>query len=610
MKFGRFLHWMGLLAGGLIQFLSSTALAESGPTFNYRLEKNFEALTPSEHTAAKKTALTTQFPLLRVCADPGNMPLSNIRREGLQNRIAQVLAKKMGAKVSYFWRLYLERGLTRETFANNECDLLMGMPEGHGDVLTTVSIYRSTYVLAYRSDRGLNIESLDDPILKKLRVGVFQHSGLREAFSRHGLNSQLQLHVISHDADLVPENQPWRQVQKVVDGELDVAGVWGPFAGFLKAMKGAPLTLQPVNLMDDVTPLEFSVAIGLRKSDVVLKYALDNALEASKDKIRKILTDFGVPLVQCSPCVVSGDLPSHGSYYERFLEASQKRFLEPLDSSFVRLDESTASADQLVTRARLKQWLADGADLQDELENAVLASDHDRVKFLIEKGAGVDESDKLGFAPLHTAARYRDSDMISLLLALDADPNLPDADGWMPLIHTAYRNHVPSVRALAAAGADLEARTPKGLTALLLAIGERKFYAVKALLEAGAAVDVRLNAGNLTPLMLMATQTKAFDRTARVAEGPDPIETAKTLIEHGADVNTVSADGVTPLMIAAGHDNAAMIGLLVQSGANLDANSKAGKTALDIAREGMHDAAVRTLQLFSNPGQSAPIRAQ
>ena len=179
--------------------------------------------------------------------------------------------------------------------------------------------------------------------------------------------------TLSHNADLHPENQPWRQVQEVIDGSLDVAGVWGPFAGWLKTMKSEPITLQPVNLWEDLVPMEYELAAGVRKTDAKLKYLLDLALEDSKAEIEKILTDYGVPLVQCSTCLVQGNLPAHGAY------------ITPASTEYKAKPEA-ASPDQVVTEQRVEAWLAEGADLTQELSNAVLASDQARIKFLVKEG--------------------------------------------------------------------------------------------------------------------------------------------------------------------------------------------------------------------------------
>ena len=559
--------------------------------------KSFDELTHAEKTIAKKLARTTKLHNLRVCADPGNMPLSNDKREGYQNKIIEVLGRAMDTSVSYFWRPYLERGLTRETFANNECDILLDMPADYQSLLTTVPVYRSTYVLAYRDDGDISIKDLDDPLLKTLRVGVFQHSGVRLALAKHGVRDNVDIHVISHDADLSPEKQPWRQVQKVADGKLDVAAAWGPFAGYVKTKMGAPLTLQPVNLMEDQIPLEFSLAIGMRKTNAVLKYRLEDALESSKGEIKQILTDYGVPLVNCSKCVVTGDIPSHGSFFARGQQAAHEIFLLPPQDERTQLNRDQASADQIVTAERVEDWLDHGADLTTELSNAVLASDRERVELLLDKGADINKRNLQGLAPLHAAARQRDSTMMTFLIERGADLNARDGDGWTPLAHAAFRNHVPSIDVLAAAGADLEAGPP-GFTPLSIALAEGKFYAAKGLLEVGASVNAPSGAEALTPLMLIASQLQLDQRATSLSQGPSSVEIANMLIERGADVNAKSSKGVTPLMVAATHDNPPLIGVLVQAGAELGAKTPDGQTALEIASANHNAAAVQQLKLL------------
>ena len=184
-----------------------------------------------------------------------------------------------------------------------------------------------------------------------------------------------------------------------MNGDLDVAAVFGPFAGWVKTMKDEPLTILPVNLQDDKVPLEFELAIGVRKTDAFLKYMLEFALEDHAEEVEKILKDYGVPLVQCSKCIVAGDLPAHGSYIAL---ADQKFEARP----------DLASPDQVVTKEKLESWLAEGADLSQELSNAIDANDFDRVKFLVEKGADVNKPDPQGWTPLQNAARQRRDEMI------------------------------------------------------------------------------------------------------------------------------------------------------------------------------------------------------
>lgn len=572
--------------------------AAAQPEVLFDKEIPFEEMTSAEKTAAKREARRRRYDQLTFCADPGNMPLSNNRREGLQNKIAEAVAAKMGARVVYFWRPYLERGLTRETFDNRECEVLIEVPYGYQRVLTTIPIYRSTYVFAVRRDSGIEIDGFEDPDLRSKRVGVFQHSGMREALARHGIKDGLDLHVISHDADLSPEKQPWRQVKAVIDGELDIAAVWGPFAGWL-VERGEPLSLTPANLMEDEVILEFDLAFGVRANDAVLKYALDLALKAAEPQIEEILGNFGVPLVACSNCVVNGDLPSHGTFFQRFKAVPQDRFTKVKPEEARKVDLTLASEDQVMTVAKLSKALDDGADAGAELANAVLASDEDRVAFLLERGASIDARDLQGAPPLVTAAKSRDTQMMAFLLDRGADIAVTDRAGWSALHHAVLRNHVPSIELLAERGADLEAMAPGRLSPLALAISEGMRWAAQALIESGAPVDQVFADDELTPLMVLATQGEAFDRETRVAGGPSVLELAELLIVKGADVNAATRHGITPLMTAAGHDNAAMIGVLIKAGADPARVSHAGRTALDIAKLGRNDHAAKSLQVFA-----------
>jgi quinoprotein dehydrogenase-associated probable ABC transporter substrate-binding protein len=576
-----------LAAGAFSGFVAAAAVA-ADPGF--RANKDFDELTAAEKTAAKmagkKAFEQKSFGALRVCGDPGNMPLSSIDGEGFQNKIMTVLARSMGTQVINFWRPYLERGITRQTFETNDCDVLVDIPAVYGGVLTTVPVYRTTYVLAWRNDRGLEVSGLDDPKLKDLKIGVYQTSAIREVLKRRGLSSNVVVHTVSHNGDLLPEQQPTYQVQQVIDGKLDVAAVWGPFAGWLPKMKGAPISVLPVNLMDDDVPLEFDLSLGVRPTNVVLKFALDYALEANRAEIEKILRDFGVPLVKCSKCVVAGDLPAHGFYTKPF-EISHGAKAE-------------GSPDQVVTRARLEAWLADGADVQSELANAVLASDEARIRFLIEKGAEINKPDGQGYGALQSAARNRSDKIIPLLVDLGADVNGRDNDGFTALIHAAQRNHVPTIKALVARGADVELAAAGGFAPLSLAIEDGKFLAAKSLIELGASVNVTAGADRVTPLMVTASQLAVGGAAKEIErrQGLRSTDIATALIERGADVNAVNVQGVSALMIASARGNIPMIGLLLEAGADPAKTSKAGKTAIDIARENLNEDAAKSITLF------------
>jgi quinoprotein dehydrogenase-associated probable ABC transporter substrate-binding protein len=539
------------------------------------LSKDFDDLTPSEQiairAAAKAAYKQKKLKELKVCADPGNMPLSDIKGEGFQNKMAEVLGEAMGAQVSFNWRPFIERGLTRQTFDQDMCDVLMDMPANYGPMLTTFPIYKTPYVLVYRNDKGLKLTGLDDPKLKDLKIGVFETSALRAALAKRGIVDNITLQVPSHDGDLVPEHQPWHIIQDVTDGKLDVAGVFGPFAGWRVAQKHEPLTILPVNLDDDTIPLEFDLGIGVRKTDAFLKYMLEFALDDKKDEIEKILHDYGVPLVQCSKCLVQGDLPAHGSY----IAVNQQDF---------KVRPDLASPDQVVTEKKVEQWLAEGADITQELSNAVNADDHERIKFLVSKGADVNKPDSNGYTPLTNAARQRQDKTVKLLIDLGANPNLADGNNMTPIITAAMREAVPTIKVLVGAKANIEEPGPQGFKPLSLALAESHYEAAKTLLEAGADPNATSGDEALTPLMIAASQTQPAEGERFLPGSTRPIDVAKELVDRKADVNAKSSTGMTALMIAAAHNNPPMIGLLIESGADADAKNDQGQSAADIAK--------------------------
>src|SRR5258708_25981016 len=138
-------------------------------------------------------------------------------------------------------------------------------------------LYRSTFVLVYRSDKGIDIKSLDDPVLKKLRIGVFQVSAMRTALSEHHIVDNTVIHYLSHNADIEDANRPSYQIQQVIDGTLDVAAAWGPMAGYYKNLLHAPLTILPPKLIEDQVPMEFDMTLAAPRGRPDIKAAVEAA---------------------------------------------------------------------------------------------------------------------------------------------------------------------------------------------------------------------------------------------------------------------------------------------------------------------------------------------
>ena len=527
--------------------------------------------------AASAVATAGDLKSLTVCADPGNMPLSNQKGEGFENKIAQVIGAALGTGVQYYWRPSIERGLMRTTLSEGDCDLWMDMASDTEGAVVLAPLYRSTFVLAYRSDKGIDIKSLDDPAMKKLRIGVFQVSAIRQALADHRIVDNTVIHYLSHNADIVENNQPSYQVQQVIDGTLDIAAAWGPMAGYYKKVLHAPLIIQPVNLMEDEVPMEFDMTLAVPRGRPDIKAAVETALTQHKTEIRQILVDFGVPLVKCDECTVSGDLASHGPY-------------KPPKPDV----ETTAEIAKIhaMRMADLKKWLAQGANPDDELNDAIVANDVERVGYLLTHKAQVNSHDGDGYTPLISAIRSGFVGVATYLVEHKADANLTDRSGWTPLMWATWGDNPDLVNMLIAHGAKLDSTDNDGLTPLAIAAQNAKTKAAQALLTAGADVNAPVAKGGYTPLML-----------ASIAGSN---ELATTLIEHGAKVNATNPGGVTALMIAAAGNRSTVAGLLIKSGADLNARSEDGRTALSIAQANSNDAVVKILEQAAQHGTPKP----
>ena len=518
---------------------------------------------------------------LRVCADPGNMPLSNQKGEGFENKIAEVLGKAFGSGVQYYWRPSFERGLMRTTLAEGNCDVWMNMAADTEGAIVTKPLYRSTFVFAYRSDKGFGtFKSMDDPRLDKLRIGVYQVSAVRQALAQHGVMANTVIHYLSHNGDLVEENQPSYQIQQVIDGKLDIAAAWGPMAGYYKTIKHAPLTIQPVNTIDNTVPLEFDMALAVPRGRPDIAKSVEQALTDRKSEIKKILDDYGVPLVQCEDCIVSGSLPSHGPYKSQ--AQTEQQTAEAVKAA------ADATTDEGVTLAQLKEWLANGADPNEELGNAILGQDLGRIGYLLEHGADVNTRFGDGYTPLVSAVRFGFDKIAAYLIEHKADVNLVDSSNWTPLMYAAWNDDADMVRTLAKHGAKLDTSGPDGMNALSIAAQNSKLKSAAVLIEAGADVNHAAGNGGYTPLMLASTAGS--------------LETVELLLKHSAKVNARNSGGITALMIVAANNESKIATALLGAGADPAVKSDDGRTALSIAQSNNSEALVKLLQHANGSG--------
>jgi quinoprotein dehydrogenase-associated probable ABC transporter substrate-binding protein len=243
-------------------------------------------------------------PALRICADPNNLPYSNRQQQGIENRLAQILASDLGSRVDYFWFPQRENFFDR-TLGAGVCDAVMAVPAGFQEVTATAPYYRSSYVFITRRDRHLSITSFDDPRLKTLRIGV-QVLGDGDdnlppvlALNSRGIIRNVRGYSIFGERLDAPAPQE-QLIKAVADKTIDIAVAWGPIAGYFARRSAAPLDLTAVasDRAHPDLPLSFEIAIGVRKGNLALKKKLDLALVRHRNEISQLLKSYGFPEVR------------------------------------------------------------------------------------------------------------------------------------------------------------------------------------------------------------------------------------------------------------------------------------------------------------------------
>jgi quinoprotein dehydrogenase-associated probable ABC transporter substrate-binding protein len=243
---------------------------------------------------------------LRVCADPYDMPFSNSQGEGFENKIAQLVARDLNATViNYWWPS--RRGVLRNSILGGFCDVMIQAPVGLDPVATTKPYYRSTYYFVFRADRGLQLRSLDDTILKHLKIGVnmigYDYTNTPPA---HALGSRGIVGLVGFGNFLNPDpkaDHPDDIIKAVAKDSIDVAIVWGPLAGYWAKQQPVPLAMVALPDSDAVSgmPFAFSMAMAVRHRDKALKATLDSVIDRRHGEITEILRQFNVPMIELRP---------------------------------------------------------------------------------------------------------------------------------------------------------------------------------------------------------------------------------------------------------------------------------------------------------------------
>jgi mxaJ protein len=237
---------------------------------------------------------------LRVCADPDNLPFSDANAGGFENKIVAIIARDLGASVSYTWWAQ-RRGFIRNTLRAGLCDLVPGTVASMEMLRTTAPYYRSGYVFLSREADDRRIASLDDEALRSLRIGVQligedgDNTPPAHALARRGIVSNVRGFLVSGEGRGSGQGSPI--VDAVASGEVDVALVWGPTAGYFARRSSVPLRIAPVRPRIDgpMLPMVFDISMGVRRDDAALRAEIDAALDRNRREVDAVLAAYGVP---------------------------------------------------------------------------------------------------------------------------------------------------------------------------------------------------------------------------------------------------------------------------------------------------------------------------
>jgi mxaJ protein len=253
-----------------------------------------------EQPAAPAKASDEPLKSLRVCADPNNLPFSNRKREGFEDKIAALIARDLNVPLEYDW-LPQRLGFYRTALKTFTSNLVMAAPGGFEKALITNPYYRSTYVFVYRKNSATPIRSFDDAALRRVKIGVPLTGGDNtpptHALAKRKIIDNLTGFTAFDETDGKPGE---RIIAAVAKGDIDVAIAWGPQAGYFAKRQGVELELAPVSPEDDVQgdaklPFTFEICMALRRPDKMLRSKINTIIAQRRAEIDQILDDFSVP---------------------------------------------------------------------------------------------------------------------------------------------------------------------------------------------------------------------------------------------------------------------------------------------------------------------------
>jgi quinoprotein dehydrogenase-associated probable ABC transporter substrate-binding protein len=249
---------------------------------------------------AQGVGLDAEFELvdpkvLRVCADPSNLPFSNEKGEGFENKIMELMAGKLDKKLAYVWYPQ-STGFVRNTLGARRCDVIPGFPQGDELAQVTNPYYRTAYALVIKPGSGLDdLDSLGDPRLKEKRIGIVAGTPPATYLAVNGLMGRAKPYPLVVDTRV--DSSAQAMMRDLASGEIDVGVLWGPMAGYYAKQANPPMRIALLLKETGGPQLAFRIAMGVRPADQNWKRQLNKLIADNQADINRVLLGFGVPLL-------------------------------------------------------------------------------------------------------------------------------------------------------------------------------------------------------------------------------------------------------------------------------------------------------------------------
>jgi quinoprotein dehydrogenase-associated probable ABC transporter substrate-binding protein len=243
--------------------------------------------------------------VFRACGDPRNLPFSNDKGEGFENKLAELFAAKLGKKLSYTY-FPQATGFVRMTLGSFRCDIIMGFPQGDDQAQVTVPYYRTTYALVFKPGSGLeDVTAIGDPKLKDKRIGIVAKTPPSTNMAINGLLAHAKSYPLFIDTRA--DSSAQAMMDDLAKGDIDCGILWGPMAGYYASQANPPLVVVPLTKETTGPQMTYRIGMAVRAADQEWKRTLNRLIMENQTEINKLLISYNIPILDETNVPITAD---------------------------------------------------------------------------------------------------------------------------------------------------------------------------------------------------------------------------------------------------------------------------------------------------------------